>query len=125
MKYVVDTHSLLYLIYDPQSLGLKAKRVFGDDASQLLIPTMALLECQYLIEIGKIEGQIADIMHYIRRKDGMEIVGYQEEQLMESLVLQGTRDPFDRIILATALCWKIPILTKDRWMKDHYPHTLW
>jgi len=122
---VWDTHPLIFLIYNPSNLSKKTVDIIGEDSNILYVPTMVLLETKYLFEIGKIEGSINDIMHYIKQKINIHIVGFNEEELQEALLLESTRDPFDRIILSTAISMKIHIITKDAWMKKTYTNTIW
>jgi PIN domain nuclease of toxin-antitoxin system len=125
MEYVLDTHSLIFHLYDPDFLGPNAKKVFIDPSSKFLVPTMALLEMQYLIEIGKIESAISDCIRYIEQSENMRIVSLAESELADAIAEKGSRDPFDRTILAAARCRLIPIITRDRWMKSRYPRVIW
>lgn len=45
--------------------------------------------------------------------------------LLETLDASEHSDPFDRIILGTAKAYKMPIITRDRWMKQQYKNTIW
>jgi PIN domain nuclease of toxin-antitoxin system len=125
MDCVLDTHPLIFILYHPQSIGKKAIKIIEDDSNKLFIPTMALLEVQYLMEVKKITGSINDFINYIKRMPNMEITGFSESILAETLSLKNTRDPFDRIILSTALSMDIHIITRDKWMKSSYSKTVW
>jgi PIN domain nuclease of toxin-antitoxin system len=125
MEYVLDTHALVFHLYDPGSLGPNAKKAFSDPTSKFLIPTMALLEMQYLIEIGKIESAISDCVQYIEQSENMRIVSFAESELADAIAEKGSRDPFDRTILAAARCRLVPIITRDRWMKNRYLRVIW
>jgi len=50
----------------------------------------------------------------------MHVLHFDEMVLAEGVRLTSIRDPFDRIILATALAYNLKIVTKDFWMHDHY-----
>ena len=125
MKYVLDTHPLVFLIYKPANLSKKAVKIIQNDSNILYIPTIALLEIKYLFEIEKIKGRISDVIHYIKQKTNIYIIGFNEDELQEALLLKSTRDPFDRIILATAMSMEIHIITKDQWMRKTYSKTIW
>lgn len=36
-----------------------------------------------------------------------------------------TRDPFDRLIVAESIVHDIPLITKDRHIRSHYPNAIW
>tara|TARA_B100000315_G_scaffold244978_1_gene270298 strand:- start:170 stop:547 length:378 start_codon:yes stop_codon:yes gene_type:complete len=125
MKYLLDTHPLVFLIYAPNSLSKKARNIIKNDSNVLYIPTLALLEVKYLFEVGKLKGDIADFTHYIKRKTNVLMADFSEGELREALLLESTRDPFDRIILSTAISMDIFILTKDKWMQKKYSKVIW
>jgi PIN domain nuclease of toxin-antitoxin system len=39
--------------------------------------------------------------------------------------LTWTRDPFDRLITAHALCYNASLCTRDGTIRDHYSHAVW
>lgn len=124
-EYILDTHPLIFRFSDPGQLGSAAKKAFLDSTSTFLVPTMALLEVQYLIEIGRVKPQIGDLIRRIEQHETMRIVAFAESELLAAVVDNGSRDPFDRIILATAQARRAPLITRDRWMKSVYPQTIW
>ena len=36
-----------------------------------------------------------------------------------------TRDPFDRLLVATALLHEAPFVSRDRTITEHYPAAIW
>ncbi len=43
----------------------------------------------------------------------------------EALSQTWTRDPFDRLIVATAAARAAPLVTKDETIRAHYRHAVW
>jgi PIN domain nuclease of toxin-antitoxin system len=39
--------------------------------------------------------------------------------------LTWTRDPFDRMLVATALLHEIPLVTRDTCIHDNFPGAVW
>lgn len=124
MTVVFDTHGFIFHLLDPSQLGESAQAMVKQ-AKLFWIPTMVLLEIQYLQEIGRINVEMTEILSYIRRTERFQICHFDENALGCALELSSTRDPFDRTILGTAISRKVPIITRDRWMKDQYPQTVW
>lgn len=122
MTYLLDTHVLLWRLLDPKRLPKAARALLADEANDFLIPTIVLLEIQYLIEIGRIAAEIDAIVAVIQEDPRLSLAAYDETIMLHSLRLTTTRDPFDRIILAHALATSIRILTKDRWMRKTAAH---
>lgn len=122
MRYVLDTHILLWRLVEPQQLPHAVKPLFKHGDHEFLIPTVALLEIQYLVEIGRIDIAIDEVLATIESLPDFQLVPYDELVMRHSLRLTATRDPFDRMILAHALATSTPLLTKDRWMQRMAPH---
>lgn len=122
MKFVVDTHVLVWRLLQPSRLPKKVRHLFSEPDNEFLIPTVCLLEIQYLSEIGRIELDVEEALVAIREETNFQLIPYDEEAMLHSLKLTTTRDPFDRMILAHALSQSTKILTKDHWMKQTAPH---
>lgn len=121
-KYFVDTHVLLWRLLEPKRLSKKLSAIFLQPQSMFLVPTIVLLEIQYLKEIGRVDLEISSVWEIFQQEDVFKLVPFDESALRHSLTLTSTRDPFDRVILAQALAASLPLLTKDRWMKQTAPH---
>lgn len=120
-SYLLDTHPLLWWLLQPRKLSKKIARIMEDPASVLHVSNMTLLEAQYLVEIGRIKGSVTDIFTYIQSQENYHLLPFDEFVLSETLGGIDTRDPFDRVIVGTALAYDLKLLTKDRWMHDQFP----
>jgi PIN domain nuclease of toxin-antitoxin system len=123
-NYVTDTHPLIWWLLAPVKLAALANKCF-DTAAHIYVPSITLLEIQYLNEINRIELDVQDVLAYISQNAQFEVVPFDGGVLLRSIELQATRDPFDRIIAGTALYWQCPLITKDRWMREHIENTVW
>jgi PIN domain nuclease of toxin-antitoxin system len=125
MKCLLDTHPLVFYLLNPEKLGPETKQLLVNQELALTIPSIVILELQYLIEIGRVNAEILEVMRYINREPHLEIKEFGMTELPETLALTSTRDPFDRIILATAITHEMPLITRDRWMQEKYTQTIW
>lgn len=121
MQYVVDTHILLWRLLEPDRLSQKVRRLFATETNRFYIPTICVLEAQYLIEIGRIALDVQQLLDIVAAEPAYHFLPYDETAMLQSLRLTGTRDPFDRVILAHALASHRKIITKDRWMTETVP----
>ena len=122
MSYLLDTHTLVWRFIDPKKIPPKIQTLFSNPESDFLIPTICLLEIQYLVEVGRIQIDLDEVRRVIQEEDAFQLVAYDESVMLHSLRLTTTRDPFDRIILAHALSTSTKIITRDLWMKRTAPH---
>jgi len=50
MKFVIDTHALIWFLEGNSRLGLNAKAVLSEPDSQLVIPATTLAEAVWIVE---------------------------------------------------------------------------
>lgn len=121
----LDTHLVVWLYG-----GLIEKIPFGVrekiEAEDLYISPMVLLELQFLFEINRIKVpaiEIYDDLHFrINLKTEDASWGYIVKQ---SLEINYTRDPFDRLIISHAAALDSTLLTKDQNILTNYPKAYW
>lgn len=123
--YVLDTHALLFWLLDKDSLPEKVREILNQPANRFCVSTASILEIEYLIEIGRVETGIGDLLSYVQSQPAFYLQPFDELVLLETLEASEHRDPFDRIILGTARAYKMPLITRDRWMKAQYKNTVW
>ncbi|NBU96988.1 MAG: type II toxin-antitoxin system VapC family toxin [Spirochaetia bacterium] len=112
-NYLLDTHCLLFWLLEEKSLSKKVLKILKKPENNFFISSMSILEVQYLVEIGRLEIEMGDIFSYIDSTPNFNILAFDRPALIESLKLDSHRDPFDRIIVATAQAYKLRLLTKD------------
>ena len=90
------------------------------------ISPMVLLELDYLYEIGKIKVTGEDILRDLARKIGLTLAPASFVSVIrEASGLTWTRDPFDRLISATARVSGARLLTKDANILAHESLAFW
>lgn len=78
------------------------------------ISPMVLLELDYLHEIGKLKVPGEDILQDLAGKIGLTLAATPFDAVVrEASTFTWTRDPFDRLITATARVAGASLLTKD------------
>jgi len=115
MEYILDTHVLLWIIFDSDKLSAAAQQVLSNSFVKKHVCASSLWEISIKNRIGKLplpEG-MQGILSAIRKR-GFGIIGldYLHIEAYNTLPLIH-RDPFDGIIIATALVEKMSIITSD------------
>lgn len=54
MKYVVDTHALIWFLEGNSRIGTNAKTILSEPTSQLILPAIVLAETAWIVERGRI-----------------------------------------------------------------------
>ena len=112
MKFIIDTHILLWALESPNHLSLAQVEAIEDPANQVLVSTASIAEIAIKCSIGKLQVK-GDILLGIR-DSGFEILDYtgEEAMLLERLPFHH-RDPFDRMIITQAIHRRCRIMTND------------
>lgn len=121
----LDTHVLVWLF------GGQRKRI-PDRAQQrlederLAISPIVELELTYLFEVGKVSLPAYDVLSELRPALELSMSAAAFPALIEAAVpLRWTRDPFDRLIAATAIVDGATLLTADTTLLSNLPAARW
>jgi PIN domain nuclease of toxin-antitoxin system len=114
---LLDTHSLIWLATDLSQLPEKAKSAIRFHAAGLHVSAITSLEISLLIKCGKLKWGDDPFSFY---KRAVSHHGLMEIPVNSTIAWNSAqlppihRDPFDRILIATAQEHGMTILTKDR-----------
>lgn len=87
---------------------------------------MALLEVQYLHEIGRITKTANQIYGSLSNEIGLRTGDALFAEVADKAQsLNWTRDPFDRLIVAEALVSDGLLITRDETIREHSTSAVW
>lgn len=115
MRYLLDTHTYIWLRHSPQKLPQKVLKLVSDVSHQGLISLVTPCEIAIKTGIGKLNGSRL-LIEFEKRETsvGFLIATITVTQAIASgLLPRHHRDPFDRLLVAQALDLNIPILSND------------
>ena len=125
MLYVTDTHPLVFFSTDKkQRLGRNAKRIFRQaerGQARIVIPVTVLEEMLRLSEDGRIRLAVPFselVARYGQESGPFFIQDYTPDILLQAARYPSIRDPFDRVIVATAATLGYPLITHDSFLHD-------
>jgi len=114
---LLDTHALIWLATDLSLLTAAAKSAIRFHASELHVSAITALEIGWLTKCKKLDWGKNPISRFEQALGHHRIteVPIDSRIAWQSAQLPAIhRDPFDRIIIATAQAHGMTILTKDR-----------
>ena len=116
VRVLLDTHTIIWALCDDPRLGEVARNyIKKGNRETLAIADITLLEISMLVAKGRIEfsfGVEKTLETIAKKTTTLPITPKIATEAMALEIPQA--DPFDRIIVATAIQHLIPLLTRDR-----------
>ena len=127
MEYILDTHVLLWTIFNSNKLSPSAQKIILDKNANKYISISTMWEISIKNRIGKLP--LPDGLPGVFSEVGMNgfgIVGINQEciEIYCALPLLH-RDPFDGMIIATALHKNMVIVTADEDIQKYSVSWTW
>ena len=122
----LDTHVVVWLYAGETDLFPEEVCQQIDESDLVLISPIILLELQYLKEIKRLTVEPLLIFENLVEVIGLRLCDLSFTRVItEALTYTWTRDPFDRIITATAAARDAVLITKDASIRDRYSKAFW
>ena len=116
MRFLLDTHTLLWWLTDDPQLSSLARATIGNEAHTILISAASAWEIATKYRIGKlsIAAEVVPRFNELVAADGFEHlpVSYLHALRAASFALEH-RDPFDRMLAAQSELESAPLITRD------------
>lgn len=127
MKYLLDTHAVVFAIADPDKLSQHSRALIVDPKSRLFVSWITIWEITLLVNVKQIvlktgRRKLGTFIEHELALLGIKTLPYTTAQMscfaLLPVPLHPTRhkphtDPFDRGIIACGLVHNLPIITKD------------
>lgn len=124
MNIVIDTHALFWYLGKDSRLTKVAER-YIDDATNIFIPTIVLLELLYLFKKLKLSEKFPKILENLK-KDKKYIFPSLDLDLVEAdRQMSDKLEMHDSVIVTTAEVLNSPLVTKDETIQKIYKNTIW
>jgi PIN domain nuclease of toxin-antitoxin system len=121
----LDTHVVAWLYAgDVDLLPFPVRDLL--EREDLTISPMVEFELQYLYESGRTTEAGRVVVDALEEEIGLARCGLPFARVAVAALREDwTRDPFDRMIVAQASARRLPLLTKDQTIRDHYDQAIW
>ncbi|MCX7073586.1 MAG: type II toxin-antitoxin system VapC family toxin [Methylococcales bacterium] len=126
-RYLLDTHSLLWAILEPEKLGKQAISILEDVDNRVFVSSITFWEISLKYSIGKLMLScnpddlltIVDEMEF----EKMPLMA-EETALFYQLPRLLHKDPFDRMLIWQAISHDLVLISKDGKFEDYEQYGL-
>ncbi len=128
MRFLLDTHTLLWAGAQPELLGREAAALITGEGNEILVSSASAWEMATKVRLGKWPEAVqmeANLLELV------EANGYTFLPIAPGIALRAGRlagehrDPFDRMLAAHALAEDIPILSADAKLDGFGVRRIW
>jgi PIN domain nuclease of toxin-antitoxin system len=127
VKFLIDTHTLLWWLDSPNLLGKTALGLMSDPGNAFLVSPV--LPWELSIKANKHQLPTGDLLtnfHAVMRRNRFTVIGVDPLHAIRSGLLPfHHRDPFDRLLAAQSLEMNIPLISRDAVFDRYGVHRIW
>lgn len=125
MKFLLDTHLLIWGLIDTKRISARTQRLLEDEANDLYFSVVSLWEIGVKRALNRSEFNIEPqlLRAELLSKGYIELPVSAEHALAVQQLPPIHKDPFDRLLLCQTLVEDLTLLTKDAWILK-YPFSV-
>jgi len=128
VRLLLDTQAFLFIVADDPRLTAAAKAAFLDPANEPLLSVASAWEIAIKNSVGKLDLPSA-AARWIREQLAVNRIGLQPIELEHATRVAELpfhhRDPFDRLLVAQALCENLAVVTGDDAFEQYGVERVW
>ncbi len=122
MKYLLDTHILLWMSADQSQLSRKIRTILSNEKAEVYLSLASIWEMAIKISLGKLEIDL-ELEEFIQIQvidNSIRVLPITREHLYTQVDLPfHHRDPFDRLLICQAIAEDMALLTADKIFKKY------
>ncbi|MBX3103373.1 MAG: type II toxin-antitoxin system VapC family toxin [Cryobacterium sp.] len=123
MAILLDSHALLWMLYNPIRIGLGARHIVERDGT-VLVSKASLWELAIKKNIGKLPYDIEEIAEGAEKSNFLDLDIENRHIVNLAKVQLPHRDPWDSMLVAQAQSDALHLLTADRKILDHFDRSI-
>jgi len=127
MMYLLDTHAVIWYFEDSQKFPQKTVGLVDNPENSVFISSVSLWEIAIKMNLGKLELKTSfdELLDAVSTSD-FEILQIEDDYLKRLSTLPNIhKDPFDRLIIASAIAEDLAIVTADENIQRYDVKWIW
>jgi PIN domain nuclease of toxin-antitoxin system len=128
IRVLLDTHTFLWAILEPQALSKSAKEFIADPTTEVFVSSVTAWEIATKYRIGKLPDAriiVENYQDHLLTFAAEELAVKTNHALLAGSFQQAHRDPFDRLLVAQSILEGIPLVTNDGVFRNFPINALW
>ncbi len=117
MKYLLDTHTMIWSATDTSRLSPTARQILSDPTHQIFVSAVSFWEISLKHGLGKLALNNVAPEDFLAACVSMDFdilpLDAQAASTFHFLKATHHKDPFDRMLVWQALCLSVPLVSKD------------
>jgi PIN domain nuclease of toxin-antitoxin system len=118
MKYLLDTHTLIWTILESSKLSCKAADAISNKTNQIYVSSITFWEICIKMGCGKLVlGSLkSENLPKICRNWGFQLLALTPDQAstFQQITAKHHKDPFDRMLIWQSICHDLIFITDDQ-----------
>jgi len=132
MSYLLDTHTFLWLVFNPSNLSSSSQEVLKDRGNRVSVSVLTFWEISLKYSLGKLilKNCTPESLVEVAKKldlDPLELTP-RDAAAFHRLPKMIHKDPFDRMIIWQAICHDLTLISRDKQFQAYQKlglKTLW
>lgn len=129
MKFLVDTHTVIWSVDHEDKLGANARMLLTDPDHIFLFSAASLWEIAIKVSLKKLALTLPYREWILGASVDLDLellpITLENCETLSTLPMGDHRDPFDRLIVAQALIENIPIISSDEQLDAYGITRIW
>jgi PIN domain nuclease of toxin-antitoxin system len=118
MRVLLDTHILVWWLYEQQRLSDEAVDRL-DRAEQIFVSSASIWEIAIKVRLGKLKADVDEVIEQVESKSLHALpVTFAHARHVAGLRLHHN-DPFDRLLIAQAITESLHLITADEQLQQY------
>jgi len=116
VTFLLDTHALLWWLFDDERLSGDARAVISEPHHRILVSSATAWEIATKYRLGRLDAAkelVEDVSGWIARAGFVELPISLRHAERAGLWTVAHRDPFDRMLAAQSALEDVPLVTRD------------
>jgi PIN domain nuclease of toxin-antitoxin system len=128
LRILLDTHALVWWLYDAPLLSRTSREHLGDASNALVVSAASAWELAIKFQLGRLPEAALLVTDFsgLMEQLSFELLPISAEHGIRAGTLPGPhKDPFDRMLVAQSQAENIPILSNDTVFDSYGVRRLW